>query len=68
MRKTTLDLLARKGTQPISMLTAYDYNTAKNIDEAEVDMILVGDSLGNVMLGYENTLAVTVDDMTEKQW
>ena len=63
MRKTTLDLLAQKGTQPISMLTAYDYNTAKNIDEAEVDMILVGDSLGNVMLGYENTLAVTVDDM-----
>ncbi len=45
------------------MLTAYDYNTARTIDEAGVDMILVGDSLGNVMLGYENTLAVTVDDM-----
>ena len=45
------------------MLTAYDFNTARTIDEAGIDMILVGDSLGNVMLGYENTLAVTVDDM-----
>ena len=45
------------------MLTAYDYNTARIMDEAGIDMILVGDSLGNVMLGYENTLAVTVDDM-----
>ena len=48
---------------PISMLTAYDYHTACTIDEAGIDMILVGDSLGNVMLGYENTLAVTVEDM-----
>ena len=63
MRKTILDLLGRKGTLPVSMLTAYDYNTARTMDEAGVDMILVGDSLGNVMLGYENTLAVTVDDM-----
>ena len=63
MRKTIFDLLDRKGTLPISMLTAYDYNTARTIDEAGVDMILVGDSLGNVMLGYENTLAVTVEDM-----
>ena len=45
------------------MLTAYDYHTAQTIDEAGIDMILVGDSLGNVMLGYENTLAVTVEDM-----
>lgn len=63
MRKTIFDLLARKGQTPVSMLTCYDYNTARTIDEAGVDMILVGDSLGNVMLGYENTLAVTVDDM-----
>lgn len=63
MRKTIFDLLSRKGTLPISMLTAYDYNTARTIDEAGIDMILVGDSLGNVMLGYENTLAVTVEDM-----
>lgn len=47
----------------MSMLTAYDYHTACTIDEAGIDMILVGDSLGNVMLGYENTLAVTVEDM-----
>lgn len=45
------------------MLTAYDYQTACTMDEAGVDMILVGDSLGNVILGYENTLAVTVEDM-----
>lgn len=63
MRKTIFDLLERKGKVPVSMLTAYDYNTARTIDEAGIDMILVGDSLGNVMLGYENTLAVTVDDM-----
>ena len=63
MRKTILDLLDRKGSLPVSMLTAYDYHTACTIDEAGIDMILVGDSLGNVMLGYENTLAVTVEDM-----
>ena len=63
MRKTTLELLSRKGVCPVSMLTAYDYPTARIIDEAGIDMILVGDSLGNVILGYENTLAVTVDDM-----
>ena len=63
MRITIFDLLSRKGQQPVSMLTAYDYNTARIMDEAGIDMILVGDSLGNVMLGYENTLAVTVDDM-----
>ena len=63
MRKTIFDLLDRKGSLPVSMLTAYDFNTARTIDEAGIDMILVGDSLGNVMLGYENTLAVTVEDM-----
>lgn len=63
MRKTIFDLLNRKGSLPVSMLTAYDYHTACTIDEAGIDMILVGDSLGNVMLGYENTLAVTVEDM-----
>ena len=63
MKTTIFDLLSRKGQQPGSMLTADDYNTARIMDEAGIDMILVGDSLGNVMLGYENTLAVTVDDM-----
>jgi 3-methyl-2-oxobutanoate hydroxymethyltransferase len=47
----------------ISMLTAYDYTTASLLDEAGVDSILVGDSLGMVMLGYEDTLKVTMDDM-----
>ncbi|MDY5229486.1 MAG: 3-methyl-2-oxobutanoate hydroxymethyltransferase [Sodaliphilus sp.] len=63
MKKSIYDLLSRKGSAPLSMLTAYDYHTACTIDEAGIDMILVGDSLGNVMLGYENTLAVTVEDM-----
>lgn len=49
--------------QRISMLTAYDYPFAKILDEAGVDIILVGDSLGNVILGYENTLPVTMQDM-----
>lgn len=47
----------------ISMLTAYDYSTAKLVDEAGVNSILVGDSLGQVMLGYEDTLSVTMEDM-----
>lgn len=48
---------------PITMLTAYDYSMAKLLDENEIDMLLVGDSLGNVMLGYESTLPVTMEDM-----
>src|SRR3972149_8815487 len=47
----------------ITMLTAYDYATAQAVDQAGIDAILVGDSLGLVVLGYENTLPVTMDDM-----
>lgn len=47
----------------LTMLTAYDYTTAKLIDKSGINAILVGDSLGNVVLGYENTLSVTMEDM-----
>ncbi len=53
----------KKSGDKITMLTAYDYSTAKLADEAEVNTILVGDSLGMVMLGYEDTLSVTMEDM-----
>jgi 3-methyl-2-oxobutanoate hydroxymethyltransferase len=49
--------------EPISCLTAYDYATSRLVDEAGVEMILVGDSLAQTMLGYENTLSVTMDEM-----
>ena len=54
---------AKKRGEKITMLTAYDYSTAKQEDEAGIDSILIGDSLGMVVLGYENTLQVTMEDM-----
>lgn len=54
---------AKQNGEKITMLTAYDYSTARLEDEAGVDAILVGDSLGMVVLGYENTLSVTMEDM-----
>jgi len=53
----------KQGGEPISVLTAYDYPSAKLAEEAGIDVILVGDSLGNVVLGYDTTIPVTLDDM-----
>src|SRR5580700_3931582 len=61
---TVQTLQARKAARtPIACLTAYDYPTARLMDEAGVDLILVGDSLGMVVLGYDSTLPVTMDEM-----
>jgi 3-methyl-2-oxobutanoate hydroxymethyltransferase len=59
------DVAARKGSgTPLVMVTAYDAPSARVVDEAGVDMILVGDTLAMVVLGYDDTLHVTIDDMT----
>jgi len=63
-RVSTADFRAKKlAGQKISMLTAYDFVTASLVEEAGLDAILVGDSLGNVILGYDSTIPVTLDDM-----
>ena len=64
-QKITVSTLRDKKLQhqPITCLTAYDYSSARLIDEAGIDIVLVGDSLAQAVLGYENTLSVTVDDM-----
>lgn len=64
MKNTVTTLLEqKKNNDKITMLTAYDYSTAKLMDEAGINTILVGDSLGMVMLGYEDTISVTIEDM-----
>ena len=65
MPKTTiLDIYKKKAEgKKITMLTAYDYPTAQIVDQAGIDMVLVGDSLGNVVQGVANTLPVTMDEM-----
>lgn len=62
-RRTTIDILKMKGKEKISCLTAYDYVTAGLLDQANCDLILIGDSLGNVVLGHETTLQVTMNDI-----
>lgn len=64
MKQTAVTIQkAKEQGEKLAMLTAYDYSMAKLIDEAGIDMVLVGDSLGMVMLGYEDTLSVTMEDM-----
>ncbi len=64
MKNTVVTFLqAKEKGDKLTMLTAYDYSTAKLMDEAGVNSILVGDSLGNVILGYEDTISVTMEDM-----
>lgn len=64
MKNTVLTLQEQKrNNDKITMLTAYDYSMAKLMDDAGINTILVGDSLGMVMLGYEDTLSVTMEDM-----
>ena len=63
-RVTTQTLQEQRGTDtPIAMLTAYDYTSARILDEAGVDVLLVGDSASNVMAGHETTLPITLDQM-----
>jgi 3-methyl-2-oxobutanoate hydroxymethyltransferase len=63
MKKPTVLELKRKKGERLAMLTAYDFPTARLVAEAGVDLILVGDSLGMVVLGYDSTVPVTVEDM-----
>ena len=64
MKNTVLTFKkAKENGEKLSMVTAYDYAAAKLVDTAGINSILVGDSLGNVCLGYKDTLSVTMEDM-----
>ncbi len=64
MHKTVRDIVEMKGKQKISVVTSYDYTLATLCDNAGIDVLLVGDSAGMVMLGYENTIPVTMEQMS----
>ncbi|MEW6520941.1 MAG: 3-methyl-2-oxobutanoate hydroxymethyltransferase [Thermodesulfobacteriota bacterium] len=64
MKKLTIpDIIKRKGGEKLTVLTAYDASFARLLDAAGIDLLLVGDSLGNVLLGYESTVPVTMEEM-----
>ena len=63
MKKTVPYIRNLKNNRVVSMMTAYDYPSAKAVSEAEIDIILVGDSLAQVVLGHDDTLSITVDEM-----
>ena len=63
MKNTVPKIVNLKNERVISMMTAYDYPSAKAVSEAEIDIILVGDSLAQVVLGHDDTLSVTIDEM-----
>ena len=58
---TTVSVMQAKGKRKMTMLTAYDYPTAKIFDQAKIDMLLVGDSMGNTVYGYNSTIPVTLE-------
>ncbi len=63
MPRSVKDIISMKGEKKISVITAYDYTTAQLCDKAGIEILLVGDSGGMVMLGYENTIPVTMEQM-----
>ena len=63
MKITVPKILDLKSERQITMMTAYDFPTSKAVSEAQIDIILVGDSLAQVVLGHDDTLSVTMDEM-----
>lgn len=63
MKNTVITFRQAKGREKLTMLTAYDYSTARLMDREGINALLVGDSLGMVMLGHPDTLSVTLEDM-----